>query len=249
MIHRHFTADCVNLVVNDPSVYDWVRGPITGYLDLSGLVQNPNNYFLMGEHGGVVFLQHQPGLYEAHTQILPAGRGQWAVEIVNECVDYMFTHTDAMELVTKVPLGNLGARALVRKIPGNKIDYRLKNGWVHDGKVVPADIFGMRVQDWMAHTPGLEQSGQWFHDRLVEEYAKVGKEHKLHDEDATHDRYVGAAIQMIMGGQPQKAVVLYNGWASISGYAPLSIVTMNPLVIDIQESLIVVRDNSDFWVM
>lgn len=247
IVKRHTRADSLNEVVNEPSVYKWVHGSYKGALDLSSVVLNPYNYLLMGEYGGVLFTMHQPGLYEAHTQVLPAGRGQWTLDMVNAALNYMFTQTDAIEITTKVPKGNLGARALVRAIHG-VFEFRRENGWVVDDVPVYADIFALRIQDWMRTAPDLTEKGVWFHNRLEAEYAKVGQVEPQHPDDIIHDRYVGAAVEMIQGGQTAKALVFYNRWAAMAGYAPIKVVTEAPLVLDISNALLVIR-NKDFWLM
>lgn len=247
-LRREFSAEHLNRVVNDPSVFNWVKGAFEGeYLDLTPMVQDRNNVLLMGEHGGVVFTQHQMGLYEAHTQVLPAGRGAWTLKMVNAALSYMFSRTEAVEIVTRVPEGNVAALALTRAIHGD-LEFRREAGWILEGKVVPADLYSLSVQKWMKTAPGLTERGQWFHNRLEQEYSRLGKTTPQHPEDAIHDRYVGASIEMILGGQPQKAVVFYNRWAKMAGYEEIRVVTDRPLVVDIREALILVRDRN-FWVM
>lgn len=247
ILRRHFTADSLNLVVNDPSVYPWVRGTMTGYLDLAPLVRNRNNILLMGEHGGVLLLQHQPGLYEVHTQVLPAGRGQWTLDMATEALHWMFTKTDAIEIVSRVPKGNLGARALAKRTNA-VFEFRRERGWSINDKVVPADVYSWKVQDWMRWAPNLIERGEWFHKRLEKEYKKLGRKLPSHADDEVHDRYVGAAIDMAFAGNPHKGVVLYNRWAKMAGYAELKIVTESPLVLDIVDALLMFR-GEDFWCM
>lgn len=246
-IKRHFTADSINEVVNEPSVYEWVHGPFEGHMDLTPLIADTHNVLLMGEFGGVMFIHHQTGLYEAHTQVMPNGRGSWTIKMVRAALHYMFTKTDAMEILTRVPQGNLGALTLVKIIHG-VFQFRREQGWLKDGNVIPADVYALSVQDWMKSAPGLEERGHWFHTRLMEEYEKLGKTEPLHPDDANHDRYVGAAVDMMIGGQPGKAMVMYNRWAKVCGYQEISIVSESPLAIDIREAIIGVK-NDDFWVM
>jgi hypothetical protein len=247
VIERVFSADSLNKIVNDPSVYPWVCGAHDGPLDLSGVVADQKNVALVGEHGGVVFHQHQPGYYEAHTQMLPAGRGRWALRAVNEALHWMFTRTDAVEIVTRVPRGNLAALALTRAIHG-VYEFTVPSGWVIAGETVPADIFALRIQDWMRTATGIVPRGEWFHHRLQSEYASFGVSEKPHADDPCHDRYVGAAVEMMLHGQSRKAVVFYNRWAVMSGYEPVEIITENPLTVDIRDAVLVVRNNN-FWVM
>lgn len=247
MLQRQHDAAHINEIVNDPSVYPWVSGRHTGPLDVSPLIADGRNVALFGEHGGVIFVAHQPGLYEAHTQVLPAGRGRWTFDTVNAALHWMFTRSDAIEIMTRCPHGNLGAKALARAIHG-ELEFTNPRGWTKDGNAIPADIYSLDIQRWMKTAPGLPERGRWFHDRLEAEYAGLGKAPDLHADDETHDRYVGAAVDMMLGGQPHKGVVFYNRWAVMADYATVGIVTETPLVIDIRDALLCVRDN-DFWVM
>ena len=45
---------------------------------------------------------------------------------------------------------------------------------------------------------------------------------------------------MMIGGMPGKAAVFYNRWAVLAGYAPLQILSLNPLEVDIQSARLVV---------
>ena len=248
MIKRHFTAHSLNVVVNDPSIFPWVRGSLTERLDLTPVVEDHNNVLLMGEYGGVLFTQNQPGVYEAHTQVLPAGRGEWCLKMVQEALEWMFTRTDCVDIITRVPKGNIPARALARSIHG-KFEFRMENGWTLNGKVVPADIFSLQIQGWMATAPGLEEWGDKFHQRLTAEYEKHGKTGgPNHGHDPVHDRYVGAAYLMFRNGQPVKGMIFYNRWAKICGYTPITLTSVDPVVIDMQESLLAI-ENGDFFVL
>lgn len=248
IISRHFNADTLNRVVNHPEVHPWVRGKFKGTLDLTPVLKDSGRHIcLMGEHGGCLFTMHQPGLYEVHTQVLPEGRGKWTLRMVNEALRWMFTRTDAIELFTRVPKGNVGALALVKAIRGT-FEFTRPNGWWIEDHAVDADIYTLKYSDWARHAPALKEKGVWFHHRLEEEYRKLHVRKPQHADDLVHDQYVGCCVETIMGGQVHKAVIFYNRWASMAGYGEVRVVTVNPVVIDIQDALIMVRDN-DMWVM
>ena len=242
-VTRQFDAKRLNEIVNDPSVFPWVRGGVEGPIDLTFAVDNPANVLLVGEHGAVLFIQLQPGLFEAHSQCLPIGRGAWMVSFVKSAIFWMFTRSVCFELMTRCPHGNLGARALAKCVGGKKL-FTNPRGWTKDGKVIPADIFAITIQDWMLTAQGLEERGHWFHERLTAEYRKLGRKEAPHPDDDTHDRYVGMACEMFLGGQPEKAVIMYNRWALMADYAPISLVSRDPVAIDIVDATIVVRNNS-----
>mgnify|MGYP001608696796 CR=1 FL=1 len=236
----------LNLIVNHPDVYPWVRGPAQGELDITPAFERGDVLCLLAEHGGILFQMLQPGLYEAHTQVLPEGRGAWAVRCVSACLHWLFTHTDAIEVVTKCPEGNLASKGLARAIHG-RYQFTNPKGWVMDDKPIPADIYSLTVQDWMRTAPGLVDRGKWFHERLKAEFERHGVAEQSHAEDPTHDRYVGAACEMILGGQPEKAAIFFNRYAVMGGYAPVEIVSLEPMAFNIGNATVVVRGD-EFWV-
>lgn len=247
LIERQSDASKLNAIVNHPDIYPWVRGAVEGPLDMAAAIDSEDIVSLLGEHGGVTFHRLMPSIWEAHTAILREGRGEWGVACVRECLKWMFCRTDAMEIMTRCPHGNLPAKALAKAI-GGTYEFTNPNGWVMDGKAIPADIYSLRVQDWMRTAPGLEEKGAEFHDRLEKEFARLGLGDN-HTDDANHDRYVGAAYEMFLGGQPHKGAVLYNRFASMSGYLPIHVVSTEPfLSVNIQSALLVMKGD-DFFVV
>lgn len=245
MIERVFDGEKINRIVNDPSVYPWVRGPCEGPLDLGPLLQDRRHVCLMGELGGCLFTQQSPGIYEVHSQFLPKGRGEWAMNVVREALHWMFTRTDAVEIWTRCPRGNLGARVLAKAIGGRE-EITVPRGWVQDGKVIPATIYSLTIQEWMKTAPGLEEIGNWFHHKLEEEYRIAGYAEPVHEDDPGHNRYVGAAVEMIRGGQPLKGEIFYNRFAAMSGYQPIKIVNTDPVQIDIRDAVLEMHGKNFF---
>lgn len=242
-IERHTDARRINEIVNDPSVYPMVHGYSDGPIDLGGIIEMEETLALVGEHGSLVFVQFQPGIWEVHSQCLPEGRGEWMLAFTNGCLKWAFCKTAAMEILTRCPKGNAAAVALAKRI-GGRLDFTNPQGWVKDKQTIPADIYSLTVQDWMRTAPDLEWRGEWFRTRLALEFERLG--YSL-EQDASYDRHVGAALEMVFGGQPDKAVALFNRGAFLADRAPISIVAREPLTIDIGAALLIMRDN-DFWV-
>lgn len=245
-ISRQTEAAHVNSILNHPEVLPWVSGGYKGPLDMTESLSRDGVVALYGEHGGQVYNCLMPSLWEAHSAFTPKGRGEYAIEVTRQTLHWMFTRTDACEIVTRCPEGNAPAKALA-KIIGGQLQFTRKQGWVMNGKPVSADIYSLRVDDWMRTAPGLVEKGQWFHKRLEEEMAKQGITEPPHEDDETHDRYVGAACEMIFGGQPLKGVILYNRAAVMGGYHPIQIINADPLAIDIGTTIIVMRGD-DFFI-
>lgn len=245
-INRHTEAAHLNSILNHPEVHPWVAYD-ENPLDLTPVMENPNVVALYGEHGGQVYQRLQPGLFEAHSAFKPEGRGEWALAATRETLKWIFVHTEAVEIVTRVPAGNVAARALAKAIGGVQ-DFTLPEGWVKAGKPVSADVFSLTIQGWMKSAPDLPSRGKWFHARLKAEFDRLGIAEPQHADDETHDRYVGAACEMIFGGQPEKACVFYNRVAVISGWHPIGVVNLDPLAIHIGSAILVMRGD-DFFVV
>jgi hypothetical protein len=241
-IERVFEADRANEIVNDPSVFPWVCGNHKEKIDLSKVVSDKNNIVLMAEHGCIIFIKHQEGLYECHTNVLPSGRGQWVIDYGFGALDWMFSNTDAYEIITKCPKNNVLSVLAARKCGFTK-DFTTRPIWPVEGKLCPVDVYSIRIQEWARFAPNLIEKGHWFHSYLEAEYEKKKINLPIHDEDESHDRYVGATISLIQGGQIGKAISFYNRFAVMSSYQKISVISVNPVVIDIHESKLKINEN------
>lgn len=244
MISRATDANFINEVVNHPAVRPYVHA-LPGPLDLSPVVSNPHNLTLVGEHGGMLFVESVPGLFEIHTQILPDGRGPWALQFAQKAVEWLFSRTRATEVFTRVPEGNVGALALTRAC-GAKLEETVVQEL--SGKPVSVGIYGGRIQDWIRIAPQLVDLGRTFHQKLHEKTAAADLKVNEHPQDDWHDRHVGAAAAMILGGQPIKGVLFYNRWAAMALAPFMKLISLNPLVLDITECRIEVQGD-DFEVL
>lgn len=242
MLQRTFTAERINEIVNHPSVFPHVKGLHVDGLDLKNITGNPKNICLLGEHGCVIFVKHQPGVYEFHTCVFPEGRGPWMIEGSREAFRYMFTRTDAFELMTKCPDGNVAAKAGARAV-GCLFRFSTRPIWPVDDTIVAVDVHSIIIQEWVKTADVLE-SGQWFHEMLEAQYKQKGADIQIHENDPVHDRYVGATVEMMRYGQIMKAIYFYNRWAAMSDYRKISLVSTNPVIIDIFESKVLVEETT-----
>lgn len=237
---RQYTAESLNIVMNHPNVERWVRGPITGEIDMTSVVERPGSILLAGEHGCVLFAQLQPGLYDAHIVVLPTGRGAWAVEALRSALHWVFTRTDAVEVVARVPGGNLAAHTIVRCVHGQR-EFVIARAWPVGGDLLPITVYSLSVQSWLRTAPGLVDRGRWLSRRIKKEYTREGVPPVSFIENRVQDRYAGAAVDMIQGGQPGKAVALYNRWATVAGGTPVRLVAISPPTIDLGQALLIFR--------
>lgn len=242
MIERVFTAERLNEIVNHPSIYSWIKGSHTGPLDLTAFAANTDNVCLIGEHGSIIFQKHQPGIYEFHTCVLPEGRGQWMTDQWKAVSRWMFTKTDAFELLTKCPDGNIASKAGARYV-GCSLMFKTRPIWPTDEGIVPVDVYSIILQNWIKQTPEMALVGEDYHNRLQAEYRRLGRNEALHEEDPVHNAYAGATAEMIQNGQVIKAMYFYNRFARMAGYHPINIKSLEPVIIDIGEALLRVNGN------
>lgn len=205
---RSFDADFANRLANHPAIRPYVLAP-DGPIDLTERIADSRNVFLAWDRGGFLCVDHGGGMYEVHSMVLREGRGAETVARAREAIAYMFVRTDCMELHTKVPKGNVAARALARVC-----------GFVKDSETPlihgPSEgsVWLLTVRDWVRRSRECLKEGRRFHDLLGDV--------KDHGEHADHDRRAGAAVLMMLHGQSFKAQWLYNSWAVMNGYRPFS---------------------------
>lgn len=238
-VTRHIRADGINEVLNDPTVRPWVAPVELGALDMSPAVANPRNVLLMGEHGGVMFLCLAPGMYETHIHVLPVGRGEWEAALAKAALHWLYTHTDAYEVTARVPEGDLDTERAVRAA-GLGHDFTRPGECEFQGQKVDAHIYTQRAQDWIREADGPVEHGRWFRGRLGEEIERLKMDVPPILDDENFHRHAGAAIEMAMNDQPAKGVSFYNRWALASHHPTISLVGIDPTVIQMGIGLLFV---------
>lgn len=248
LIHRETESPTeINRILNDPSVFPNISIPDQKPFDVTPLVTDPRNVFLMAEGGCIIFtpdIEPGSGIYEVHTNFLEGYRGEHAIEASLEAYRWMFTHTNCMMLQTRIPAFNKAAEAFCRSV-GAWLWFERKECWPTERGNVDCKFYALPILDWMRkHSGPLIESGKVFHKRLEEEYARLNFMHEPHPDEKSHDLAAGACAEMIYGGEPEKACILYNRWARIAGYQQINLISRNPLVIDIGEALLHVTGNN-----
>ena len=236
-VRRSFDAAEINAIFNDPSVFPLVSTPDLEKIDVTEHLKDERNVLLMVPGGGIMFYMHDLGVYEVHTAFLKEYRGRNALRASLAAYRWMFTHTDCIGLLTRVPANNPAAARFCRLV-GATLEFERKAVWpTLEG---PADMsfWSLRYDDWIRKTPSLKKSGQEFHRRLEQEFERHGQPEEQHPDEDCHDLHVGACAEMIYAGQLEKAVLLYNRWARFAGYGTIGLVSHKPAVIDIGNALL-----------
>lgn len=215
-------------IANHASVLPHIVQAGAGPVDLAPFFENPAN---IGFHfGDCAFLVHclEQGVYEVHSMALPVARGPKVCEAATLAIRFMFFATEAMELLTRVADGNLAATALTHKV-GFSHEFSRPKAWATADGPKDVQFYAMRYPEWVKHQDWLRKNGEWFHSILGE---------VEHDDDPAHDLYVGAALEMVLAGQPDKGCFLYNRWARFARYEPIEIVGRDPLEINVKTHLL-----------
>ena len=236
-MRRTLDPACFINIASDPEIRPWL-GIADPKADLAApltqLITNPHNFCFLTETGlGGYIVQHlQPALYCAHTLALPPARGRPMLTLMHQAFRFMFTATDALEITTSVPDGAEAADRWAQ-IAGFKEQFRREAFFPLMDQLVGASFRLRTYADWVASAPDLETIGHSFHKVL-----EAAGAHINHADDPIHERWVGATLAGCNEGNAQKAIALYNRWASLAGYMGAEILTLNPLVVDIGNAVI-----------
>lgn len=235
MITRTFDAASLNEVANRPDIRPAI-GPGDDPVDLTPLVADPNNIVLSAPGGGFVLVRQDPGVYELHTVFGKEGRGKTFFAAARAMFRYAFAKTDALELLTKCPDDNPGARMAAATV-GFRERFRREDAWTK-GVGISYRVFD--VDDWTARDPEALKAGREFHAALEAAKVQRSSEADIHPEDEAHDRAVGAALLMAWGGNIGKGVLFYNRWARFAGYQPIGY--MGGSLVDIQDAIVELQE-------
>jgi hypothetical protein len=249
LVRRSFDASEINPILNDPSVWSMISIPGLDHVDVTEIVADPRNVLLMADGGGIIFAQFEPGIYEVHTNFIEGKRGRNAIRASLAAYRWMFMHTDCMTLLTRVPEFNKAAERFCQIVGATK-EFERKAVWPTTDGMADLSFWALRYDDWVRKTDELMNVGRAFHERLEQEYKRLGQIEPNHADDPAHDRHVGACVAMIYSGQPEKGIVLYNRWAKFAGYGPIQPIARDPFVIDIGNALLqVFPELQDFRVI
>jgi hypothetical protein len=169
----------------------------------------PAGFFYLKARGG--------GLYEVHT--LLAVKGAAAIEAGIAGIDLMFLETDCTGLYSWCPQ-SIPESLLFSLKCGFRKAGRRENFWMKHGQMEFAEVVRLSAIDWLERRrTNWLHVGQTFHAILFTDHSQH------HADDPVHDATVGTCLQMARK-QPDKALGLYNLWATMFGYQPVSLLTV-----------------------
>lgn len=239
MIERTTDAAAVNRILNHPVVRPWIAEMAEGEVDVSATVANPNNVCLLGEFGCFVCLKYDAGIYEVHTAVVPEGRGAWARSFAEHGSRYMFTATDAVEILTRVPAGHEAAKSLTERM-GFRWQFDTLPECRFRGALVPVSIWSLTLQEWSVRAAWIEAEGERFHEWLNRQ---VG-EGEPHPVDPGHNRVVGATLAMFRAGMVQKGVAWYNRASIAARHKTIALLAADPPQIRFDAGILTMEDGN-----
>lgn len=251
-IERVFEASRINEIMNHPAVNSWISDK--GAIDMAPALARDEVIILLGEFGGFSVRRLLSGVYEFHTQVLPEGRGRWGFEFFQAGLRWMFTNTDAFELITRVP-GTHRAARMAARLAGLRFDFTEDNRFEYRGDTVSSDIYAIRIQEWASAAPGMEELGAWLHEGIETSGAENGVIGgvwpEAHGDSPSHNRYLGVAYLCVLGGQVDKGVAIYNRW-SLASHNPRAVLAQvlsrEPPVIELLGAELTLSDDGQITV-
>ena len=179
--------------------------------------------------------------YGVHTNLLPDCRGSKAIRAARGALEFAFLSTDAEQLWTMAPDNNPQARWFAAAM-GFRAQFRREAVWLSGGQMHGMEYMRLDVDDWI-QGGALRTMGEAFHQARIEQGAPPN-----HKPDAVHDDYVGAAWGMLAMGQYDKAQRIYNRWARGCGYHPFTLLSIDPLLVDIVDCILGINDDGSLAV-
>lgn len=174
-------------------------------------------------------------VFAQHTAFLEANRGKDAIGMMKEARDAMFLRTACTHIITDCPDWHRGAESAAKLMGATKM-FRRPYIAHRDGQPFGGTVYGMTALEWAwAVHAGYAEIGHRWHEEVFASLAPH------HDDDATHDGFVGLAVEMSRH-QPHKAVAVYNAWAKLAGYAAGTLIWADGrghAIIDIGDAVVV----------
>lgn len=228
---RTLDATPINAIASDPEVRPWLGGDPAQTPDLTAEIANLNNFAFttLMQDGAYVLMKLQAGLYEVHTLALPPARGRPMLRLMRTMLRTMFTGSDAVEIVTRIPDGNENAMAW-SDLAGFRSTYRREACFPLMGQIVGCQYRSLTFQDWALKDKEGHTLGEQFR-ATVRPLSNV-------QPDQPYDYMMGAMIGCLQNQNAVKGVGLFNRWAAGAGFCQAELKGLTPPTVDTGDAIL-----------
>ncbi len=202
-------------------------------VNFEGVVTNPDNFCFLSanKNAGLMFIRLAPGVYHVHTYAKETGRGPSVVNLARESLVFMFAQTDCLRVISWAWESNFPAIRLMEHC--GFLPTHDRKGYPGAPAGVTTEFFDLTYERWVMTEPRLRLAGEDFHFALEQRGV-----HTNHAQDDAHDRWAGATYLGCLHGNVAKAILAYNIWATVTGYVPARIASLQPALVDIGSAVL-----------
>lgn len=232
MIEKSYDATLFDYLVTIPSVakgcgYKENVTTITTQELLDALGKDNAFVLIWKNLGGFIITRAYGTTYTVHTMFSPKAPSSEVLAACEAGFAHMFLDEDCTELRTSASHKNKPAMHLCFKTNWRPL-YTTPSMVDENTRDT---LFVKTIEEWIIESSWLGLIGEDFHNSIT----------ATHTDCSVHDRFVGAAIEMVQAFNTAKAVRTYNKWAACSNYELAllkdNIITIGNLVITLSEDL------------
>ena len=203
MIERTFNPEAATKLVTNPAVAEIIET----------LVSDPNNVFLVGSHGIFLARRLGGGEFEIAAHDEPGAGTKSLKNFIAEATEFMFCHTDAIELLVRTAEGDRISEALVNAAPFD-LQFDASGG---------VQVHALELRRWARWAPGMAERGGQFHRKLA---ALLPGGLQPVEPDGL--RAIGVALAMLQGGQVAKGVCWWNRYCVMARRPMVKLLSTDP---------------------
>jgi len=243
IVKQTFNIAMVTGVLTHESIYPLITDdncPKAEDFDVSVTVSDTANYYLAvydddGTLGGMIdFLMINHIVYEGHINMLRHCRGDKAIRAVKMALEWMFSRTSCLRIVTKVASCFGSAKTLVETV-GGKEEYSIEKSCKRGGVEYDQAFYAINLHDH------IHLDWERYYDEGVTFFNQFRKT-KL-----SRINYIMGGMFYVFAqtGNHEKAQMIYNEWARLAVAEPIDVLVVtgdNALVIKIGEDIVIMDD-------
>jgi len=142
----------INYILGHESVYPWICDDGCSEnirYELGTLALERREWIILSPNENTIFLfiPVNSVMYDVHTNILPNGRGKLAIKAAKQAMEWMFTGTSCLKLISWVPVFNKAAIKF-SLMCGLKKEGNSAKSFFKDGNLYDQILFGITKEEF-----------------------------------------------------------------------------------------------------